>query len=262
MKMPVFFIGHGSPTNALEDNAFTRSLQGMRKLCPEDPKAVLCISAHWLTEGSWITHMKTPKTIHDFYGFPQPLFEVQYPAMGSPELADLIVDKISDPHIHPDDDLWGLDHGTWSVLRHIYPDAEIPVLQLSIDLTQPAQYHYDLGVKLRKLRDRGVLIVGSGNVVHNLRKIRWSKEAEPYDWAIECDEWVKTALLSRNDKTLIEDFAATEARRLSVPTTDHYYPLLYSLGAAEPDEVPQFTFEDIQLGSISMLTMAFGANFI
>lgn len=259
MRMPVFFIGHGSPMNALEDNSFTKSLQGMRDLCPT-PRAILCVSAHWMTEGSWVTHMKNPKTIHDFYGFPQPLFEVQYPAPGSPEIAELIVDQIANPKIHSDDEMWGLDHGTWSVLRHIYPEANIPVLQLSVYISQPAQYHYKLGTELRKLREHGILIVGSGNIVHNLRKLRWEPEAEPFDWAIECDEWMKSRLLARDDKALIEDYTSTESGKLSIPTPDHYYPFLYSLGAADKDEIPKFIFEEIHNGSISMRTMVFGTN--
>lgn len=203
--------------------------------------------------------MARPKTIHDFYGFPQALFDVQYPAPGSPEIADFIKDEVLNPKIHPDDEMWGLDHGTWSVFRHIYPEAKIPVLQLSVYISQPAEYHYKLGTELRKLRDHGILIVGSGNIVHNLRKIRWEPAAKPYEWAVEFDEWIKSRLLNREDRAIVEDFVSTESGKLSVPTPDHYYPFLYALGAADESEKPTFVFEEIQNGSVSMRTMAFGA---
>ncbi len=257
MRTPVFFIGHGSPMNALEDNDFTKSLNSMRDLCP-NPRAILCISAHWMTEGSWVTRMENPKTIHDFYGFPQALFDVQYPAPGSPEVAEFICNTITDPQVHPDQEMWGLDHGTWSVLRHIFPEAKTPVLQLSMYMSRPPEYHYRLGTKLNQLRDQDILIIGSGNVVHNLRTLSWSEDAKPYDWAIEFDEWMKDRLLNRDDRSIIEDFKKTEAGRQSVPTPDHYYPLLYALGAADADEKPKFVFEDIHNSSISMRTMYFG----
>lgn len=244
--------------NALEDNEFTRSLKSMRGLYP-NPKAILCISAHWMTEGSWVTHMKEPKTIHDFHGFPQALLDIQYPAPGSPEIADLICDKIAHPKVHADNEMWGLDHGTWSVLRHIFPEAKTPVLQLSLYMSQPPEYHYKLGIQLRQLRDLGILIVGSGNIVHNLRKIRWEHDAKPYDWAIEFDEWIKSKLLIRDDQAIVEKINSTEAGKLSVPTLDHYYPLLYILGTVDEDEKPNFVFEEIQNGSISMRTMYFEA---
>lgn len=258
-RAPVFFIGHGSPMNALEDNAFTRSLKSMREIYP-DPQAILCISAHWMTEGSWVTAMAQPKTIHDFYGFPQELFEIQYPAPGDPQIAGRISDIVQDPKVYLDKETWGLDHGTWSVLRHVFPEAKIPVLQLSLYMEQPAEYHFKLGTELRKLRDQGILIVGSGNVVHNLRKIRWEPDAKAYDWAIECDEWIKSQLTSRDLHSLIEDYQSTDSRRLSIPTPEHYYPLLYILGAAENDDDLRFIFEGIQNGSISMRTFSFGAK--
>ncbi len=259
MRTPVFFIGHGSPMNALESNDFTNSLKSMRRLCP-NPKAILCISAHWMTEGSWVTHMEKPKTIHDFYGFPQALFEIQYPAPGSPEIADQICKAITDPKVHADDEMWGLDHGTWSVLRHIFPEAEVPVLQLSLYISQPAEYHYKLGTQLRQFRDQGILIVGSGNIVHNLRTIRWEPEATPYEWATDFDEWMKARLLGRDDRAVVENFMSSEAGKLSVPTPEHYYPLLYSLGAADANEKPNFLFEGVHNGSISMRTISFGAT--
>jgi 4,5-DOPA dioxygenase extradiol len=255
-RTPVFFIGHGSPMNAIETNPFTQSLSKMRELCPA-PAAILVVSAHWMTEGSWITRMKNPKTIHDFYGFPQALFEVQYPAPGSPETADLICQTIVDPQIHPDNEMWGLDHGTWSVLRHIYPKADIPTLQLSLHLEKPAEYHYKLGVALRPLREKNILIVGSGNVVHNLQKIKWGENPEPFPWAIEYDEWIKKNISSRHFEPLVSEYRKSEAGKLSVPTPEHYYPLLYVLGAADGNDRLKYEFEGIQNGSISMRTLSF-----
>lgn len=242
--------------NALENNPFTQALGKLRTLCP-DPKAILCISAHWMAEGTWVTHMKHPKTIHDFYGFPEELFAIQYPAPGSPEVAELVASTVTDQKIHLDDEMWGLDHGTWSVLRHIYPDANVPVLQLSLYMTQPPEYHYKLGTQLRQLREHGILIVGSGNIVHNLRKIRWEAEAKPYNWAIEFDEWVKSHLIKRDFQPLINEFTGFEAGKFSVPTSDHYYPMLYVLGAADENDELCFEFEGIQNSSISMRTLSF-----
>jgi 4,5-DOPA dioxygenase extradiol len=257
-RAPVVFIGHGSPMNAVQTNTFTESLGGLREIYPE-PRAILCVSAHWMTEGSWVTGMKSPKTIHDFYGFPQELFDVQYPAPGSPEVAEFVRANISEPQVHVDTETWGIDHGTWSVLRHVFPEAKIPVLQLSIYMAQPPEYHYKLGQELRKLRDQGILIIGSGNIVHNLRKLDWNTDATPFEWAVEFDEWMKKRLLERDDKAVVNDFAASPAGRLSVPSPDHYYPLLYTLGAADRNETVCFHFEGIQNSSISMRTLSFGA---
>ncbi len=255
-SMPALFIGHGSPMNALENNAFTQSLSVLgEKIRPE---AILCISAHWMTEGTWITSMERPKTIHDFYGFPQPLFDIQYPAPGKPELAQAIHETIVSPNILLDSEGWGLDHGTWSVLRHMYPKADIPVLQLSLDMGKPPEYHFQLGQELKKLRETGVMILGSGNIVHNLRKIQWETRAKPYDWAVEFDEWSKEKLIKRDFKSFQNDFLKTEAGRLSVPTMDHYYPLLTVLGASSPDEELKFEYEEIQNSSISMRAFSFG----
>ena len=258
-RMPVLFIGHGSPMNAIEENEFTRSLSKLGTTLPR-PKAILCISAHWLTEGTWVTHMPQPKTIHDFGGFPQALFDVQYPAPGSPDLADLIRAEVKTPTVRSDDALWGLDHGTWSVLRHMYPQADIPIMQLSIDIQKPGEYHYQLGQQLKRLRDPdlGVLIVGSGNVVHNLRQISWEANVKPFDWSVEFDEWIKAKLKKRDMKALSTNYLSTAAGRLSVPTPDHYYPLLYTLGAADQEDALSFEFEGIQNGSISMRTFSLG----
>lgn len=256
-RMPVLFIGHGSPMNAIDSNDYTRTLTALGKNLPV-PKAILVISAHWMTEGTWVTEMPKPKTIHDFYGFPQELFDVQYPAPGSPETAKLIQNITSNPKVHGDKEQWGLDHGTWSVLRHLYPKANIPVMQLSIDMSQPPEYHVQLGQQISKLRDQGVLILGSGNLVHNLRQIRWEANAQPFEWAVEFDEWLKEKLLDRDFKSVLNDFHATTAGKLSVPSMDHYYPLHYILGAADKNDPLKFEFEELQNGSISMRSFRLG----
>lgn len=255
--LPVLFLGHGSPMNAIADNDFIRTLNLLGKELPR-PEAILCISAHWMTEGSWITHMPTPKTIHDFYGFPQALFDVQYPAPGSPEIAEKIQGLIIDPEIQLDDEMWGLDHGTWSVLKHMYPKADIPVLQLSLYMEQPVEYHMKLGKELTKLRKEGVMIVGSGNIVHNLRQINWDENATPYPWAAEFDEWIKEKVVKRDFKAILNDALKTQAGKLSVPTLEHYLPFIYTLGATLPDDQIRFEYEEIQNGSISMRCISYG----
>lgn len=257
MRMPVLFIGHGSPMNAIDDNGYTRAVRKLGANLPR-PKAILVISAHWMTEGTWITAMEKPKTIHDFYGFPQALFDVQYPAPGSPEIAKLIRESVPDPKIHADTEMWGLDHGAWSVLRHLYPQADVPVMQLSLHMEQPAEYHFQLGRQLARLRDEGVLLLGSGNLVHNLRRIRWEAHVQPFDWAVEFDEWIKEKITQRDFAALMRDFRSTEAGRLSVPTLEHYLPLLYVLGAADEKDELRFEYEELQNGSISMRSFSFG----
>ncbi|MDI1352588.1 MAG: class III extradiol ring-cleavage dioxygenase, partial [bacterium] len=195
---------------------------------------------------------------HDFYGFPQTLFDVEYPAPGSPEIADLISSLVKKPIVHLDEHTWGLDHGTWSVLRHLYPKANIPVVQLSINIKQPGEYHYQMGQQLKLLREQGVLIVGSGNVVHNLSKIIWGANPQSYEWAIEFDSWVKDMLLARNVDALATHYFNSACGQLSVPSPDHYFPLLYSLGATSADEELVFVYEGIQNGSISMRTFCIG----
>ena len=256
-RMPLLFIGHGSPMNAIDNNEYTRMLTTLGMNLPR-PKAILVVSAHWMTEGSWVTEMAKPKTIHDFYGFPQELFDVQYPAQGSPEIAKLIQDMTTQPKIHGDHEMWGLDHGTWSVLRHMYPDASIPVLQLSLNMSQPPEYHVNLGKQISKLRDKGVLILGSGNLVHNLRQIRWEPNAKPFDWAVEYDEWLKQKLIERDFSAVLNDFNITAAGKLSVPSLDHYYPLHYILGAANQRDELKFEYEELQNGSISMRSFRLG----
>lgn len=256
VRMPVVFVGHGSPMHAIQDNSFTQSLAQLEKEIPK-PKAILTISAHWLSAGTWVTRMPEPRTIHDFGGFPQELFDVQYPAPGDPELAKHIQTLSEHPKIQGDEN-WGLDHGTWAVLRKMYPEADIPVLQLSIDMSEPPSFHFELGKKLHSLREQGILILGSGNIVHNLRRADWDKASQGFDWAVEFDEWTKEKLLQRDFKSLTEDFMKTTAGRLSVPTPDHYLPLLYVLGAANEKEELDFQFEGYDLGSISMRGLSFG----
>jgi len=258
-KMPVLFIGHGNPMNAIRDTPFTRKLHELGKRLPR-PKAVLCISAHWMTEGTWITHMSHPKTIHDFYGFPQELFDIQYPAPGDPGTAERISRESSDPSIHPDNEIWGLDHGAWSVLRHIYPAADVPVLQLSLNIIQGPEFHFALGEKLKHLRREGVLIVGSGNIVHNLRRINFADDAPPFDWAIEFDAWVKERLQNRDYNGIVHDATKSIAGKLSIPTPDHWYPFLYTLGAADEPDVLRFEYEGIENASISMRCLTLGAS--
>lgn len=255
-RMPVLFVGHGSPMNGIQQNSFTKTLNDIGSKFPR-PKANLVISAHWMTEGTWVTGMEQPKTIHDFYGFPQELFEVQYPAPGSSTLAESLQTKIENFKINRNMETWGLDHGTWAILRHIYPKADIPTLQLSLHMEQPPEYHYRLGKELSKLRDEGVLIIGSGNVVHNLRTMNWETYSQPYEWATEYDNWIKEKLLARDFSALTDDFQKTEAGRMSVPTPEHYYPFLYVIGAADERDHLDFHFEEIHNASISMRTLSF-----
>jgi 4,5-DOPA dioxygenase extradiol len=256
-KMPVLFVGHGSPMNALAKNRYTQMLNQLGGKIPT-PKVILVISAHWMSHGTWVTQMAQPKTIHDFGGFPQSLFDIQYPAPGSPETASLIQSLIKDPHISLDSSDWGLDHGTWSVLRHMYPEAKIPVLQMSLSMRDAPEYHLKLGRELASLREKGVLILGSGNVVHNLRQIQWDEKAKPHDWAVEFDEWIKVKIEKREFADILKGPGLTNAGRLSVPTADHYLPLHYILGASDANDELRFEFEEMQNASISMRTLSFG----
>lgn len=255
-KMPVVFIGHGNPMHALHDNDYTRALGRLGREIGR-PRAVVSVSAHWMTEGTWVTHMAKPKTIHDFYGFPKELFEIHYPAPGSPETAESIRETVAKPQVQFDDELWGLDHGTWAVLKHMYPAADVPVVQLSVYLEQPASYHLELGRRLGPLRDKGVLILGSGNVVHNLPMIKWSAHPQPYDWAVEFDAHVKRKTEEEDSKALTGDLRSMPGGDLSVPTPDHWYPYLYALGAAGGDKV-RWEYEGLENASISMRCASFG----
>jgi 4,5-DOPA dioxygenase extradiol len=258
-KLPVLFIGHGSPMNGIEDNEFSRTWAKFGEEIPK-PKAVLVISAHWLTSGTLVTAMEKPKTIHDFGGFPKELFDVQYPAPGNPELALETSKLITTTNVGLDHD-WGLDHGTWTVVRHMYPDANIPVLQMSIDYNKPASYHYELSKQLEKLRKKGVLIIGSGNMVHNLRMVAWDKLNEPeygYDWANEINQTFKEKILSHSHNDLMNYEKLGSAAKLAIPTPDHYFPLIYTLGLQGKDDEVNFFNDKAVGGSLTMTSVKFG----
>ncbi|MCG8574200.1 MAG: 4,5-DOPA dioxygenase extradiol [Flavobacteriales bacterium] len=263
--LPSFFIGHGNPMNGIEDNVFSNEWKRLGQSV-QKPKLILCISAHWLTKGTYITAMDKPKTIHDFGNFPSELSEVQYPVPGAPQQAQAIIDMIESPTIHADHE-WGLDHGSWTVIRQMFPKADIPVLQLSISYHESGAYHYELGQKLKELRKRGVLIIGSGNVVHNLRKVGFPKDISAeegmtreygYDWAIEANELVKEKILSGDHKPLLDYTKLGEAVNLAVPTPDHYYPLLYALGTQDGEEEISIFNDNYVAGSLSMTSIQIG----
>lgn len=256
---PVFFMGHGSPMNGIEQNMFSEKWQQIGKTI-DLPCAVVVISAHWLTKGTHVTAMSEPKTIHDFGGFPQALFDVQYPAPGSPFLAQETAKLITSTNVGLDHD-WGLDHGTWSVVKHMFPNANVPVLQLSIDYDKPAQYHYNLAKELYQLRKRGVLLIGSGNMIHNLRMIDWKNMRTPgygFDWAKSLNEVFKKNILSKNHVDLINYETLGAAAKLAIPTPDHYYPMLYALALMnDKDDISIFNDEYVG-GSLSMTSFRFG----
>ncbi|MEO6232536.1 MAG: 4,5-DOPA dioxygenase extradiol [Ferruginibacter sp.] len=256
---PVLFIGHGSPMNGIEDNEFTARWQAMAKEIPV-PAAVLVVSAHWFTNGTRITAMDFPKTIHDFGGFPQELFDVQYNAPGNPALAKETADLLHSAHITLDHD-WGLDHGTWTVIRHMYPDATIPILQLSIDYTKGPQFHYELAKELLQLRKKGVLIIGSGNMVHNLGMIAWDKINEPgygFDWALQMNNQFKQLITSGDYQPLIQYQTLGSAARLAIPTPEHYLPLMYVLGLKQSKDNISFFNDKAIGGSLTMTSVKFG----
>lgn len=255
--MPVLFLGHGSPMNGIEDNAYSQSWEKLGKSIPL-PKAVLCISAHWLTKGTRVTAMEKPRTIHDFGGFPQALFDVQYPAPGSPEIAKQVQTEVHSIQVHSDHE-WGLDHGTWSVVKRMYPEANVPVLQLSIDYAKGPQYHYNLAKELNALRRKGILIIGSGNMVHNLGIISWKGgENYGYDWAKEINTRFKELINSGKHDNLIHYEKLGKAANLAIPTPDHYYPLLYTLGLQEKTDPIRIFNDTVTMGSISMTSVQFG----
>jgi 4,5-DOPA dioxygenase extradiol len=257
--MPVLFIGHGSPMNGIEDNEFSRRWTQMAKEIPL-PKAVLVVSAHWLSKGTRITAMDFPQTIHDFGGFPQALFEVQYPAPGNAALAQETAALFQSTQVELDHD-WGLDHGTWTVVKHMYPEANIPVLQLSIDYAKGPQYHYDLAKELYALRKKGVLIIGSGNMVHNLRMIAWDKMAAPtygYDWALQLNDRFKQLIADGDHKPLINYESLGKEAKLAIPTPDHYLPLMYSLGLKGAKDTVSFFNDHAVGGSLTMTSVKIG----
>lgn len=254
--MPVLFIGHGNPMNAIEDNEFSKAWKTIPQHLPK-PKAILCISAHWQTSGTFITVAEKPKTIYDFYGFPKSLYEVKYDCPGAPDLANDIIHNIERTKVTGDKN-WGLDHGTWSILAQMYPAADIPVIQLSINKKEGMFFHYELAKELGFLRRKGVLIVGSGNIVHNLRMAIFSPDAKPYDWALEFDEQVKELLLQENFTSLINYRKLGKAALLSVPTPDHYIPLLCCLGLKTKEETLTFPVVGMAFGSGSMRSIKIG----
>ena len=258
-RMPVLFLGHGSPMNAIEENQFVRGFREISKKIPT-PNAILCISAHWFTKGTFVTSGEIQKTIHDFYGFPPELFAVQYPAKGNPALAKETVELLS-PNPVIETDSWGLDHGAWSVIRHLYPEANIPVIQMSIDYTKSAQYHFELAEKLSKLRDKGILIIGSGNIVHNLRLIDWrniNTVGAGWDWAIEARAKTNEWILDGNYQNLIHFEKQGTALQNAVPTPDHYLPLIYTLGLKKKTEEISLFNDELIGGSLSMTSVRIG----
>jgi 4,5-DOPA dioxygenase extradiol len=257
-KMPVLFLGHGSPMNAIEENEFTEGWKSIGKTIPK-PAAVLCISAHWETRGTFVTSMEKPKTIHDFGGFPEELYEVQYPAPGNPDLAMEIKNLVTNTQIGLDEK-WGLDHGCWSVVRHLYPNANIPVIQMSMDYYMSAQQHYDLANELAIFRNKGILIIGSGNMVHNLGLVDWNKLNDTYgfEWAIEANEKMKKYILSGDHEQLINYRSQGRAFDLAIPTPDHYLPLLYTM-ALQDKEDTVYIFNDKPVGgSLTMTSVRIG----
>lgn len=251
--MPALFIGHGSPMNAVEDNPFSRSLVALGRELPR-PRAILVVSAHWVTEGTRVTGEAFPKTIHDFGGFPPELYDIRYPAPGHPELAR----EIAGLSGAVTDESWGFDHASWAVVRHMYPEADVPMLELSLDAYATPEAHFETGRSLGALRDSGVLIVGSGNCVHNLLAVRWEDGAEPYPWAVEFDAWVGDRLLARDDGSLIGYESLGDIARLAHPSSEHYLPLLYAAAVRRDSDRVSFFHEGLEMGSVSMRGVLIG----
>jgi 4,5-DOPA dioxygenase extradiol len=257
-KMPVLFLGHGSPMNAIEENEFVR---GFRKVGREiiKPKAILCISAHWETKGTYVTAMENPRTIHDFGGFPKELYDIQYPAPGSPGLAKETTKMIAKARVELDEN-WGLDHGAWSVIKHLYPNADVPTIQLSLDYSKSPQYHFELASELHSLRQKGVLIVGSGNMVHNLGLVDWGKlSGEPYayDWAAEANEQMKSFIFNDDFQSLVDYEKQGRAFSLAIPTPEHYLPLLYALALKDKNDKAVIFNDQPVGGSLTMTSVKF-----
>jgi len=255
-RMPALFLGHGSPMNVLEENRYTRVWQQLGRDLPR-PRAILAISAHWYTRGTRVTAMEQPRTIHDFGGFPQALFDVRYPAPGSPALAQRVTELLP---LTEKDESWGFDHGSWGLLARMYPEADIPLVQLSVDSTRSAEWHFEAGRKLAALRDEGILLVASGNVVHNLRTARWHGENTPYPWAVSFNDYVKDNLTWKGptEQHPLVNYLDHEGGSLSNPTPDHFLPLLYVLGAWDGQEPVTIPVEGLEMGSISMLSVQIG----
>jgi 4,5-DOPA dioxygenase extradiol len=255
--MPAIFFGHGNPMNALSDNAYTRAWASIGNSMPR-PEAVLAVSAHWYLPATMVTASRAPRTIHDFGGFPRELYQVEYPAPGSPELAERVQDLLAPVSVRLDES-WGLDHGTWSVLKHVFPYADVPVVQLSIDETKPPQFHYEIGKRLAPLRDEGVLIIGSGNIVHNLHTYAWGRHGvEPFDWAVRFEQQAREFLLKGDDAPLIDYERLGRDAMLSIPTPEHYLPLVYVIAVRGEGEQVSFPVEGVDGGSVSMLAVQIG----
>jgi 4,5-DOPA dioxygenase extradiol len=251
-KQPVLFIGHGNPMNVITENPYRKSWEELGSQLPK-PNAILCVSAHWYTNGTFVTMNEFPPTIHDFSGFAPELYAQQYPAPGAVELAAQVMENVAGASIRGASD-WGLDHGAWCVLKPMFPAADIPVFQLSIDYTRPPEFHYELGAQLAFLREKGVLIIGSGNIVHNLRMARWD-DPRPYDWAVEFDHIAREKLVQRDDISLVEYEKFGGAARFAIPTNEHYLPLLYVLGASEKGSKAEIFNDSFDLASISMMSV-------
>lgn len=257
--MPVLFLGHGSPMNAIEENEFVEGFRNCATSIPK-PTAILCVSAHWETRGTFVTAMEQPSTIHDFGGFPKALFDVQYPAPGSPQLANETKSLITTATIEFDHH-WGLDHGAWSVIKHLYPKADVPVIQMSLDYDKTPQYHYDLAKELAPLREKGVLIIGSGNMVHNLREVAWDKfdaDDYAYDWALEASDAMKQSILNGDHKQLINYRNHGKAFELAIPTPEHFLPLLYAMALKEENEDVRLFNDKAVAGSLTMTSVRIG----
>jgi len=257
--MPVLFVGHGSPMNAIEENEFVEGWRNLGKSLPR-PTAILCISAHWETKGTFVTALPKPPTIHDFGGFPNELYQVQYPAPGSPALANDTKQIITKTVVGLDEK-WGLDHGAWSVIKHIYPNADVPVIEMSLDYNRTPQYHYELGKELASLRKKGVLIIGSGNLVHNLRMVAWDKMNEPeygYDWTLQANDTFKQLILDNKHEELINYTLLGKEVSMAIPTPEHYLPLLYTLALKEEDEQVTLFNDKAVMGSLTMTSVKIG----
>ena len=258
-RMPVLFVGHGSPMYVIEENEFTETWKKLGETIPK-PKSIICISAHWETRGTHVTAMQTPQTIHDFGGFPSELYEIQYPAPGNPELAKEAIKAITGTQVQADEK-WGLDHGTWSFIRRMYPKAEIPVIQMSLDYNKSPKEHYELAKELASFRDKGVLIIGSGNIVHNLRKVAWDKpdyEEYGFDWALEANEILKKLIVADDHKKLIDYDLLGREVQMAVPTPDHYLPLLYALALKNGNEELSLFNDKAVMGSLTMTSLKIG----
>ena len=253
-RMPLLFVGHGNPMNAIEDNAFSRAWKETGRKLPR-PQAILSISAHWLTKGTRVLSVKKPETIHDFGGFPPEMYQQQYPAPGAPEFAKE-TQRLAVQHHVSLDDHWGFDHGTWSVLKQMFPNADIPVYQLCLDYCKPMQYHYELAQELKALREKGVMIMGSGNIVHNLRAVSWG-ENKPYDWALEFDAKISTWIETGDHKSIVEFQKLGNVAQLAHPTYDHFLPLLYTLGLQDKNDTPEFFNNAFDMSSVSMRSVIY-----